>query len=242
MKSFHFLAVIFLSYINVCIAQWEYQTDDKKNEIISVNDKNNNSSFLIERKKGKINFYIKGVSESECKVESIEFRFDGIKDVLLFKVENLEEKKLKILYDDIEGLDYLKSFSKLVKERNFIYSKFINVCGISINKTYSLKGSSNAINKINLIPFLNKTIKITEAKMAKIKLIENSIPRLETKKFPAHRLRDINPLDISKVYWKSYQNDKKHIKIKLKLNGEPSRELFGKFKLFKQMDKIKSSY
>ena len=92
MKSFHFLAVIFLSYINVCIAQWEYQTDDKKNEIISVNDKNNNSSFLIERKKGKVNFYIKGVSESECKVESIEFRFDGIKDVLFFKVENLEEK------------------------------------------------------------------------------------------------------------------------------------------------------
>ena len=47
MKSFYFLAVIFLSYINVCIAQWEYQTDDKKDEIISVNDKNNNYSLTL---------------------------------------------------------------------------------------------------------------------------------------------------------------------------------------------------
>ena len=130
----------------------------------------------------------------------------------------------------------------MVKERNFIYSQFNNVCGISIKKRYSLKGSSNAINKINLIPFLNKTIKITEAKMAKIKFIEESIPRLETKKFPADRLRDINPLEITEVYWKSYQNDKYHIKIKLKLNDGTRRELFGKFKLFKQVDKIKSRY
>ena len=243
MRLFYFLTSIALSYINTSQAQWQYKTDDKQNEIISVNDKNNNSSFLIERKKnGEINFYIKGVSESECKMESIEFRFDGIKDVLLFKVEKSEEKKLKILYDDINCLGYLKSFSKLVKERNFIYSQFNNVCGINIKKRYSLKGSSNAINKINLIPFLNKTIKITEAKMAKIKFIEESIPRLETKKFPADRLRDINPLEITEVYWKSHQNDKYHIKIKLKLNGETRRELFGKFKLFKQVDKIKSRY
>ena len=78
--------------------------------------------------------------------------------------------------------------------------------------------------------------------MAKIKFIEESIPRLETKKFPADRLRDINPLEITEVYWKSYQNDKYHIKIKLKLNDETRRELFGKFKLFKQVDKIKSRY
>jgi predicted transcriptional regulator len=243
MKYFYLLVIIFVSCISVSNAQWEYQTDEKQNEIIFVNDENNNSSFIIERNKsGNYFFYITGVGESECKIESIEFRFDGIKDVLLFKVGNLEDKKLKILYDDINGLDYLKSFSKLVKERNFIYSKFINVCGININKRYTLKGSSKAINKINLIPYLNKTIKVTEAKMAKIKLIENSIPRLETKKFPADRLRDINPLEITEVYWKSHQNDKYHIKIKLKLNGETRRELFGKFKLFKQVDKIKSRY
>ena len=81
---------------------------------------------------------------------------------------------------------------------------------LTLIKDILSKASSKAINKINLIPYLNKTIKVTEAKMAKIKLIENSIPRLETKKFPAHRLRDINPLDITKVYWKTYQNDKKH--------------------------------
>lgn len=241
MKQLYLLT--FISLINISQAQWEYRSDDKKNEIISVNDKDKNSSFLIERKNnGQISFFINGVAESECKIETIEFRFDGIKDVLLFKVEKVEEKKLKILFNDINGLDYLKSFSKLVKQRNFIYCNFINVCGININKTFSLKGSSNAINKIDLIPFLGKTIKITEAKKAKIKFIENSIPRLDSKNFPVHRLRDINPLDIIKVYWKSHQNDKYHIKIKLKLNGQVSRELFGKFKLFKRLDKIKSRY
>ena len=142
MKYFYLLVIIFVSCISVSNAQWEYQTDEKQNEIIFVNDENNNSSFIIERNKsGNYFFYITGVGESECKIESIEFRFDGIKDVLLFKVGNLEDKKLKILYDDINGLDYLKSFSKLVKERNFIYSKYINVCGIKINKRYTLKGS-----------------------------------------------------------------------------------------------------
>ena len=51
MRLFYFLTSIALSYINTSQAQWQYQSDGKQNEIISVNDKNNNSSFLIERKK-----------------------------------------------------------------------------------------------------------------------------------------------------------------------------------------------
>ena len=72
MKYFYFLAVIFLSCINVSNAQWEHQTYEKQNEIIFVNDENNNSSFIIERNKnGNFFFYITGVGESECKMESI---------------------------------------------------------------------------------------------------------------------------------------------------------------------------
>ena len=94
MKQLYLLT--FISLINISQAQWEYRSDDKKNEIISVNDKDKNSSFLIERKNnGQISFFINGVAESECKIETIEFRFDGIKDVLLFKVEKVEEKKTK---------------------------------------------------------------------------------------------------------------------------------------------------
>ena len=45
-----------------------------------------NSSFLIERKNnGQISFFINGVAESECKIETIEFRFDGIKGCFIIQ-------------------------------------------------------------------------------------------------------------------------------------------------------------
>jgi len=56
------------------------------------------------------------------------------------------------------------------------------------------------------------------------------------------KLNDINLLDVQDVSWINYQNDKYNIKIRLKLNGTGYKELFGKLRLYKPTENIKSRY
>ena len=70
------------------------------------------------------------------------------------------------------------------------------------------------MNKIVLIAFLDKTIKILEAKKNKIQIIVNSVPELENRNFPKDRQSERNPLDILEVYWKTLYQDRYKIKIR----------------------------
>ena len=70
------------------------------------------------------------------------------------------------------------------------------------------------MNKIVLIAFLDKTIKILEAKSNKIQIIVNSVPKLENRNFPKDRQSEVNPLDILEVYWKTLYQDRYKIKIR----------------------------
>ena len=121
------------------------------------------------------------------------------------------DDSIEILFD---GLETLKIFAKLIKKENILNVKFLDVCSINNTIKYTLKGSSNAMNKIVLIAFLDKTIKILEAKKNKIQIIVNSVPELENRNFPKDRLGEVNPLDILEVYWKKVYQDRYKIKIR----------------------------
>ena len=234
---------LILFSIQIIHAQWEYQESANSNEKIFVKDFDNSSTFAIEKtKNGKVNFFIKQLKLDECSIETMEFRFDGYNGSLSFNVKEQGDDSLEILFDDLDGLDPLKTFAKLIKQKNILYAKFLDVCSIDKTIKYSLKGSSNAMNKIGLIAFLDKSIKILEAKKNKIQLIVNSVPKLENRNFPTDRLGDVNPLDILEVSWKTLNQDRYKIKIRLKLNGYGYKELYGAFRLLRPVDKIKSRY
>ena len=128
-----------------------------------------------------------------------------------FNVKEQGDDSIEILFD---GLETLKIFAKLIKKENILNVKFLDVCSINNTIKYTLKGSSNAMNKIVLIAFLDKTIKILEAKKNKIQIIVNSVPELENRNFPKDRLGEVNPLDILEVYWKTLYQDRYKIKIR----------------------------
>ena len=60
--------------------------------------------------------------------------------------------------------------------------------------------------------------------------------------FSEKSLKDINPLEITEVYWKNAGQNKYAIKIRVKLKGKGFRELYGDFRLFKPVDKVKFRY
>jgi hypothetical protein len=224
------LIVLFL-LVNYTFSQWKYEYGSNKNEKIFVLDSKEKSAFVIEKsKQGSVRFFIELDVEEECKINQIKFKFDGIKN------------RIEILYDRVDGLENLETFSLFIKKRNFIYATFLDTCEFNQTKSYSLKGSSNAIDKINLIQFLNRTIKVLKAKNEKLAFIVNNLPRLYDNKLLEKKLSDINLLDVQEVSWINYQNDKYNIKIRLKLNGTGYKEIFGKHRLYKPTANIKSRY
>lgn len=234
--------LIFLS-INPIFSQWQYEIDNEKNEKILVMDSTNESTFLIQKsKKEEVHFLIDLDVDKECKINEIEFRFDGIKVKTNFKAKPLNNERIEILYDELNGLKDLELFSLYIKKRNMIYVTFLDNCGFKTSKRYSLKGSSKAIDRIGLIEHLNKTINILEAKNEKLAFITDNLPRLENKKLVQQRLEGINILDVEEVSWKTHNNDRYNIKIRLKLNGFGYKELFGKFRLYRPSKNIKARY
>jgi len=235
------LVFLFL-FTNYTFSQWNYEYDSNKNEKIFVLDSKEKSAFVIEKsKQGSVKFFIELDVEEECKINQIIFKFDGIKNTLKFSTKQIKNR-LEILYDQVDGLENLESFSLFIKKRNFIYATFLDTCGFNQTKSYSLKGSSDAIDKINLIQYLNRTIKVLKAKNEKLAFIVNKLPRLYDNKLLKKKLSDINLLDVQEVSWINYQNDKYNIKIRLKLNGTGYKELFGKLRLYKPTANIKSRY
>ena len=186
-------------------------------------------------------FFIELDDDEECKINQIKFKFDGIKNTVKFSTKQIKNR-LEILYDRVDGLENLERFSLFIKKRNFIYATFLDTCEFNETKNYSLKGSSNAIDKISLIQYLNRTIKVLKAKNEKLAFIINNLPRLYDNKLLEKKLNDINLLDVQDVSWINYQNDKYNIKIRLKLNGTGYKELFGKLRLYKPTANIKSRY
>ena len=243
MKIYLKALYLFLFSIQIIHAQWEYEENANSYEKIFVKDFDNNTTFAIEKtKNGEVNFFIMQLELDECSIEKMEFSFDGYNGSLSFNVKEQGDDSLKILFDNVDGLDPLKTFAKLIRQKNILYAKFFDICSINKSIEYSLKGSSNAINKIGLIAFLGKTIKILEEKKNKIQFIVNSVPKLENRNFPIDRLGDVNPLDILEVSWKTLNQDRYKIKIRLKLNGYGYKELYGAFRLLRPADKIKSRY
>ena len=235
------LVFLFL-FTNYTFSQWNYEYDSNKNEKIFVLDSKEKSAFVIEKsKQGSVKFFIELDVEEECKINQIIFKFDGIKNTLKFSTKQIKNR-LEILYDQVDGLENLESFSLFIKKRNFIYATFLDACVFNQTKSYSLKGSSDAIDKINLIQYLNRTIKVLKAKNEKLAFIVNKLPRLYDNKLLKKKLSDINLLDVQEVSWINYQNDKYNIKIRLKLNGTGYKELFGKLRLYKPTANIKSRY
>ena len=244
MKYIFSLTIIFCLSINFSIfSQWQYEKEGPSAEKIFVDDTNSNSVFLIKKtSNGKITFTLEKLDLDICPIESIDFRFDNFNGKLNFEVEKIDNNSLKILFNRVDGLEELKDFTKLIKAKNFLYTKLIDECKLYITYDYTLKGSSNAINKINLITYLERTIRILEAKKRKMDFIISSIPRLEKDEFSEKSLRDINPLEITEVYWKNAGQNKYAIKIRVKLKGKGFRELYGNFRLFKPLDKVKFRY
>ena len=238
------LTVIFCFTIILSVfSQWEYEKEGPLVEKIYVDDTNSNSVFSIKKvSNGKIIFTLEKLDLDICPIESIDFRFDNYDGKINFEVEKINSNSLKILFNRVDGLEELKDFTKLIKAKNFLYTKLIDECKLNIAYNYTLKGSSNAINKIKLIPYLERTIRILEAKMNKINFIISSIPRLEKDEFSEKSLKDINPLEITEVYWKNSGQNKYAIKIRVKLKGKGFRELYGNFRLFKPVDKVKFRY
>ena len=235
------LIVLFL-LVNYTFSQWKYEYGSNKNEKIFVLDSKEKSAFVIEKsKQGSVRFFIELDVEEECKINQIKFKFDGIKNTVKFSTKQIKNR-IEILYDRVDGLENLETFSLFIKKRNFIYETFIDTCELNQTKSYSLKGSSNAIDKINLIQFLNRTIKVLKAKNEKLAFIVNNLPRLYDNKLLEKKLSDINLLDVKEVSWINYQNDKYNIKIRLKLNGTGYKEIFGKHRLYKPTANIKSRY
>tara|TARA_B100000945_G_C20329084_1_gene571469 strand:- start:64 stop:798 length:735 start_codon:yes stop_codon:yes gene_type:complete len=237
-------SVIFFLLISKSIfSQWQYEVEGKSLEKIFVDDTNNISTFLIQKAaNGDITFTIEKLDLDICPVGSIDFRFDNYSRKLNFEVEKVGANTLKILFNRVDGLEELKDFTKLIKAKNYLYTTLIDQCEINAAYNYTLKGSSIAINRIRLIPFLERTIKILEAKKNKMNFIISSIPRLEKDEFSEKSLKNINPLEITDVYWKNAGQNKYSIKIRVKLNGKGFRELYGDFRLFKPVDKIKFRY
>ena len=234
--------IILFLLVNHTFSQWKYEYDSNKNEKIFVLDSKENSAFVIEKSKlGSVKFFIELDEEKECKINMIKFKFDGIKNTVKFPTKQIKNR-LEILYDRVDGLENLERFSLFIKKRNFIYATFLDTCEFNQTKSYSLKGSSNAIDKINLIQYLNRTIKVLKAKNEKLAFILYNLPRLYDNKLLEKKLSDINLLDVQDVSWKNYLNDKYNIKIRLKLNGAGYKELFGKLRLYKPTATIKSRY
>ena len=198
------LTVIFyFTIIFSVFSQWQYEKEGASVEKIFVDDTNSNSVFSIKKTSdGKIIFTLEKLDLDICPVESVDFRFDNYNGKINFEVEKINSNSLKILFNRVDGLEELKDFTKLIKAKNFLYTKLIDECKLNIVYDYTLKGSSNAINKINLIPYLERTIRILEAKKNKINFIISSIPRLEKDEFSEKSLKDINPLEIQKYIGK----------------------------------------
>lgn len=234
--------IFLLLVVNSTFSQWRYEYDSNNNEKIFVFDSKENSAFVIEKsKQGEVKFFIELDLEQECKINQIKFKFDGIKNTVMFSTKQIKNR-LEILYNQVDGLENLETFSLFIKKRNFIYATFLDTCEFNKTKNYSLKGSSNAIDKINLIQYLNRTIKVLKAKNEKLDFIINNLPRLYDNKSLEKKLIEINLLDVQEVSWKNYQNDKYNIKIRVKLNGAGYKELFGKLRLYKPTKNIKSRY
>jgi len=234
--------IFLLLVVNSTFSQWRYEYDSNNNEKIFVFDSKENSAFVIEKsKQGEVKFFIELDLEQECKINQIKFKFDGIKNTVMFSTKQIKNR-LEILYNQVDGLENLETFSLFIKKRNFIYATFLDTCEFNKTKNYSLKGSSNAIDKINLIQYLNRTIKVLKAKNEKLDFIISNLPRLYDNKSLEKKLSEINLLDVQEVSWKNYQNDKYNIKIRVKLNGAGYKELFGKLRLYKPTKNIKSRY
>ena len=235
--------VFYFTFIFSVFSQWQYEKEGPSVEKIFVDDINSNSVFTIKKiSNGKITFTLERLDLDICPIESIDFRFDNYNGKLNFDVEKINNNSLKILFNRVDGLEELKGFTKLIKAKNFLYTKLIDECKLNIAYNYTLKGSSKAINKIELIPYLERTIRILEAKSNKINFIISSVPRLEKDEFSEKSLKDINPLEITEVYWKNAGQNKYAIKIRVKLKGKGFRELYGDFRLFKPVDKVKFRY
>ena len=229
--------------ISPLFSQWQFETDNEKNEKIFVEDSKNKSSFMIQKsKKGEVHFYMVLDIDEECKINEIEFKFDGIKAKTKFKARPLNNERVAILYDELNGLEGLELFSLYIKKRNILYVTFLDKCGFNESKSYSLKGSSKAIDKMGLMEHLNRTIKILRAKKEKLTFINTNLPRIENNKLLQQRLDGINVLDVEEVAWKTHNNDRYNIKIRLKLNGAGYKELFGTFRLYRPTKSIKSRY
>lgn len=242
MKANNTALVLLFLFVNPTFSQWKYESNNNKNEKIFVLDSKENSAFVIEKSnQGSVKFFIELDDDEECKINQIKFKFDGIKNTVKFSTKQIKNR-LEILYDRVDGLENLERFSLFIKKRNFIYATFLDTCEFNETKNYSLKGSSNAIDKISLIQYLNRTIKVLKAKNEKLAFIINNLPRLYDNKLLEKKLNDINLLDVQDVSWINYQNDKYNIKIRLKLNGTGYKELFGKLRLYKPTANIKSRY
>lgn len=183
-----FLIILFL-LVNYTFSQWKYEYSSDKNEKIFVLDSKEKSAFVIEKsKQGSVKFFIELDEEEECKINQIIFKFDGLKNTVKFSTKQIKNR-LEILYDRVDGLENLERFSLFIKKRNFIYATFLDTCEFNQTNNYSLKGSSNAIDKINLIQYLNRTIKVLKAKNEKLAFILNNLPRLYDNKLLEKKIK-----------------------------------------------------
>ena len=149
--------VFYFTFIFSVFSQWQYEKEGPSVEKIFVDDINSNSVFSIKKiSNGKITFTLERLDLDICPIESIDFRFDNYNGKLNFEVEKINNNSLKILFNRVDGLEELKGFTKLIKAKNFLYTKLIDECKLNIAYNYTLKGSSKAINKIELINFFIK--------------------------------------------------------------------------------------
>jgi len=224
-------------------SQWQYESDANKSEKIFVTDSRNESTFSIQKSKaGKLRFFIKLDTEKECKIDQIQFKFDGIQRIVTFQAQQTSNDLLEITYDQANDLENLETFSLFIKKRNNLNVTFLDNCGFNQTKNYTLKGSSKAMDRISLIQHLSKTIRVLKAKKEKLAFVANNLPKLDDKNLLEKKLADIELLDVLEVSWRSFQNDKYNIKIRLNINGYGFKELFGTFRLNKPVKKIKPKY
>jgi hypothetical protein len=133
--------IFLLLVVNSTFSQWRYEYDSNNNEKIFVFDSKENSAFVIEKsKQGEVKFFIELDLEQECKINQIKFKFDGIKNTVMFSTKQIKNR-LEILYNQVDGLENLETFSLFIKKRNFIYATFLDTCEFNKTKNYSLKGS-----------------------------------------------------------------------------------------------------
>ena len=224
-------------------SQWQYAADENENVKIFVADSKNESTFSIQKSKdGIVRLFTKLDANNECKINEIQFKFDGIKSNIKFQAQQTNHDLVEIIYNQINDLKNLETFSILIKKRNILYVTFLNSCGLYQTKNFTLKGSSKAIERISLVQNLSKTIQLLKAKKERLAFITNNLPRLDDENLLEKKLADVDLLDVQEVAWKSFQNDKYNIKIRLKINGYGFKELFGTFRLFKPIKNIKPRY